>query len=161
MELTSLFYRTHQVGLVNQVMTKVLFNCRQVCDLFIIPPPLLPSHSFLRLSFFLYLLPFLSLPFPQFSSTFLLTSSLHHCSPYHIHNVHILSSPPLTLPSSFPTAFSLKNPRPPFQPALSTSLLPVPCPLTSSSSTQDHIKYLCCWNRGRLLKHTHYCQPFC
>lgn len=49
----------------------------------------------------------------------------------------------------------------------STSLLP-PRPRpnslvssTSSSSTQDHIKYLCCWNRGRLLKHTHYCQPLC
>lgn len=28
------------------------------------------------------------------------------------------------------------------------TLLPLPCPLTSSSSTRDHIKYLCCWNRG-------------
>lgn len=75
-------------------------------------------------------------------------------------NVHIPSSPPLTLP--FPQPF-LSTYTPIFQPALPASLLPVPSPLTSSSSfsTQDHIKYLWRWNRGRLLKHTHYCQPFC
>lgn len=102
---------------------------------------------------------------PPFSFHLTSSSVCLALPPTFSHTVHILCSPALTLPSS---SFSFPHYSPstasPFHltpPTLTPPSSLLPCPLTSSSSTHDHIKYLCCWNRGRLLKHTHYCQPFC
>lgn len=124
------------------------------------------SFQFLYTLLDLFLLP--SLPsssslFPIFLLlSFLFTSSSRSCP----HSL-FTSSKSSSSSSSFPHHFFSRHPSSPPASTLPASLLLLlplflPCPLTSSSSsTQDHIKYLCCWNRSRLLKHTHYCQPFC